>query len=525
MSLKKTASSPSGSLDAAPDCSGWGGHPRGLSTLFFTEMWERFSYAGLKAMMVLFLVTPLAGGGLGMDTKSATAIYGTYTMAAFLLCLPGGIIADRFIGAKNAVLYGGLIIAFGHFTMVFNSSTTFYLGLVLAAFGTGLLKPNVSTMVGGLYTTNDPRRDSGFSLFYMGINIGYVISPLIVGFVAEKQASRDFLASIGIDPNMSWHIAFGVAGIGMLFGLLIFWMQRGRLSHVGNFIPPKKADLTPEDQARQKRNYVIYGVLAVMTAAGAFWAESFWEGSNWQSVLPFLLAFDGLVMVFTIGRQEKLTTEEWRRMGVIAVFFVVTIAFWSAYEQKGSSLSLLIRDQVDRHIFGWEMPAAWFQSMTAFYVIIFAPIFAGMWLRLGSRQPSNLGKFILSLVIIGGGYLAFAVICYVSPDAKINMFWILLLFLIEVLAELCMSPVGLSAITKLAPAKLVGLMMGLWFFGSSFGFKLSGYFAGFYAPDSTSLLKLYGGIAAGLLILALILLVLLPFIKRMAGETETTPAR
>ncbi len=520
MSSQKITTGPAEAVAEMTDRSGWGGHPRGLSTLFFTEMWERFSFAGLKAMMVLFLVMPIASGGMGLDTKSATAIYGTYTMAAFLLCLPGGIIADRFMGAKNAVLFGGLIIAIGHFTMVLDSSTTFYIGLVLAAIGTGMLKPNVSTMVGGLYTTDDTRRDSGFSLFYMGINIGYVISPLIVGFIAEKQMSKDFLASIGINPNMSWHIAFGVAGLGMLCGLLIFWTQRNRLRDVGNFIPPAKVELTQEDRARKNFNYMIYAALAVLTAAGVAWA-----GSDWQNVLPFLLAFDGLVMVIAIGRQEKLTTQEWRRMAVIAVFFIVTIAFWSAYEQKGSSLNLLIKNQVDRTIFGWEMPTAWFQSMTAFYVIVFAPIFAGMWLRLGNRQPSNLAKFVLSLVIIGGGYLVFSVVCYVSPDAKINMFWVLLLFLIEVLAELCMSPVGLSAITKLAPAKLVGLMMGLWFFGSSFGFKLSGYFAGFYAPDSTTLFKLYGGIAAGLLCLALILLLLLPAIKRMAGETDAAPAR
>src|SRR5262245_8229650 len=202
------------------DRGGIGGHPRGLTTLFFTELWERFSYYGMRAILVLYMVTAAAEGGLGFDTKHASSIYGWYTMSVYLTALPGGFIADRFLGARLAVLVGGVIIAFGHFSMIFHSMTTFYLGMALIAIGTGFLKPNISAMVGGLYPRNDPRRDSGFSIFYMGINLGAVLAPLVIGYFAQGETFRRFLSASGFDPNGGWHWGFGAAGVGMIVGLV-----------------------------------------------------------------------------------------------------------------------------------------------------------------------------------------------------------------------------------------------------------------------------------------------------------------
>jgi POT family proton-dependent oligopeptide transporter len=513
MSIAQASRQHSAALpDSTTDTGGLGGHPRGLTTLFFTEMWERFSFYGMRAILVLYMVALPMQGGLGFDTKEAASIYGTYSMAAFLLSLPGGILADRFLGARRAVFLGGLIIACGHFTMAFHSLATFYTGLVLVACGTGLLKPNVSTMVGSLYSEHDNRRDSGFSLFYMGINIGAFLAPLACGYLAEAQGFKDFIVSVGFSPTDTWHFGFAAAGVGMLLGLVVYWLQRDRLQHVGNYRAK-----TPELELgtpRKPVNQAIYTALTALTLVGTYLA-----GSNWQAVLPFLLAFDALVIMIVLGIQEKLTALEWRRMGAILIFFAVTIAFWSAYEQKGSSLNLLAKNLVDRKIGDFEMPASWFQSLTAMYVIILAPVFAALWLRLGKRQPSSPLKFVLSLVFIAIGYGMFTIVCsHFEAGGKISPWWLALLFLFEVLGELCMSPVGLSTITKLAPVKLVGLMMGIWFFGSSFGYKLAGYFAGFYAPESAALVKLYGGLALGVLAVAAVLLLLLPFIKKLIGD-------
>jgi POT family proton-dependent oligopeptide transporter len=482
-------------------------------------MWERFSFYGMRAILVLYMVAAPAQGGLGYDTPRATAIYGTYSMAAFLLSLPGGIIADQLLGTRLAVLIGGVIIACGHFTMAAHSVPTFYAGLVLVACGTGLLKPNVSALVGGLYQQDDDRRDSGFSIFYMGINIGAFLAPLVCGYLAEADAFKSLLRALGLNPLYSWHYGFGAAGVGMLLGLLVFWLQRDRLAHVGDRRSAKSA---PPTQSRQRSSLqtAIYLALAAVTVIGTLLA-----GSNWQAVLPFILALDALVIVVLLGFQEQLSVAEWKRLGAMGIYFLVTIAFWSAYEQKGSSLSLFAKDLVHRQIGSFEVPAAWFQSLTALYVILLAPIFAGMWMRLGHRQPSSLAKLALAPLMIGIGYAAFAVVCSSLPaGGKISALWLAGLFLFEVFGELCLSPIGLNLVTRLAPAKLVGLMMGLWFFGGSFGYKLAGYFAGFYIPQSSRLVLIYGGIAAGLLAVAALLFLLLPAMRRLVGEESADNA-
>jgi len=448
--------------------SGFFGHPKGLGPLFFTELWERFSYYGMRAILVLYMVAPPAQGGLGFDVKSAASIYGTYTMAVYLTALPGGLAADYLLGARLAVFLGGLVIAAGHFSMIFHSMTTFYLGMVLIALGTGLLKPNISAMVGGLYRDNDQRRDSGFSLFYMGINIGAVLAPLVCGYLAQSDSFKRTLVSNGFDPTKSWHWGFGAAGVGMIFGLIIFVLFGRWLANVGNRIRKKMAATVSEAAANQ-----------------------------------------------------PLTAADWKRIAAIFIFFLFTMLFWAAYEQKGASLNLFAKELVRTEMFGIGFPSSYLQSCTPLFVILLAPIFSYVWVTLKDRQPSSPVKFTLGLLFIGLAYLLMIPASMLTAYGKISPLWLVGLYFLEVCGEMCLSPVGLSTVTKLAPVKLVGIMMGVWFLASSFGSKLAGYLSGFFvANNSWQLTKLYGGIAIGLLIAAVILALLTPSIKKLMGRVS-----
>jgi len=439
-------------------------HPAGLATLFFVEMWERFSYYGMRAILVLYCVALPAQGGLGFDTQRAASLYGTYTMAVYLLSLPGGFIADRWLGARGAVLLGGVIIACGQFSLAVASPLFFYGGLTAIAVGTGLLKPNISAMVGGLYPAGDPRRDSGFSLFYMGINVGAVMAPLACGFLAESPAFKAWLASMGFDPAGSWHWGFAAAGVGMIAGLAVFLYRRQTLAEVGSKPKPR-------------------------TSAAAAEASG------------------------------PPTADEWRRIAAISILFVFTILFWSAYEQKGASLNLFAKQLVRTELFGFEFPASWLQSMTPFYVIVLAPLFARMWVRLGERQPSSPAKFALGLAAIGAAFCLLVPASALTAQGRISPLWLAGVYLLDVVGELCLSPVGLSTVTKVSPARLVGLMMGAWFFATSLGNKLAGYFSGFFVADDPGvLMRLYGGIAAALLLSSLLLAFAAPALRRLMGS-------
>ena len=449
---------------AAPD---FAGHPRGLATLFFTELWERFSYYGMRSILILYMTSTAAQGGLGFSVKDAAGIYGTYTMSVYLTAVPGGLIADYLTGARLAVFLGGVIIAAGHFSMVFRSMTTFYLGLILISVGTGLLKPNISTMVGGLYRQNDPRRDSGFSIFYMGINIGSVLAGFIVGYLAKGVTFRNFLASIGQDPNSSWHYGFGAAGVGMVLGLIIYLLTQRHLKGVGNKIPKasKSADKT-------------------------------------QTVV-----------------REPLTRDDWKRIAAIFIFFLFTILFWGAYEQKGASLNLFADRLVRAEIFGMSFPVPYLQSLTGIFVIMLAPVFSYLWVRMKDRQPSSPAKFALGLVFIGLAFMLMVPASLGTADGRVTFWWLVGLYFLAVCGEMCLSPVGLSTVTKLAPLKLVGIMMGVWFLAASFGNKLAGYLSGFFdSSNPERLATLYGGIAIGLLVSAGILALFTPTIKKMMGR-------
>jgi POT family proton-dependent oligopeptide transporter len=365
------------------------------------------------------------------------------------------------------VFLGGVIIAAGHFSMVFRSMTTFYLGLILISVGTGLLKPNISTMVGGLYRQNDPRRDSGFSIFYMGINIGSVLAGFIVGYLAKGVTFKNFLASIGQDPNSSWHYGFGAAGVGMVLGLIIYLLTQRHLKDVGNKIPKasKSADKT-------------------------------------QAVV-----------------REPLTRDDWKRIAAIFIFFLFTILFWGAYEQKGASLNLFADRLVRAEIFGMSFPVPYLQSLTGIFVIMLAPVFSYLWVRMKDRQPSSPAKFALGLVFIGLAFMLMVPASLGTADGRVTFWWLVGLYFLAVCGEMCLSPVGLSTVTKLAPLKLVGIMMGVWFLAASFGNKLAGYLSGFFdSSNPERLATLYGGIAIGLLVSAGILALFTPTIKKMMGR-------
>jgi proton-dependent oligopeptide transporter, POT family len=450
------------------DTSGFAGHPKGLGPLFFTELWERFSYYGMRAILILYMTAPTAQGGLGFDTKHAASIYGTYTMAVYLTAMPGGLIADYFLGARMAVLVGGIIIACGHFSLVVDSMTFFYLGMTLIAIGTGFLKPNISAMVGDLYSANDPRRDSGFSIFYMGINIGALMAPFAIGYLAQGQSFKSFLTSMGFQPTGAWHWAFGTAGVGMIAGLAVFLFYRRRLAHVGNQV--KKRTVQQE--------------------------------SN-------------------VAANQPLTSGDWKRIAAIVIFFLFTMLFWAAYEQKGASLNLFARDLVRTEVFGWSFPSSWLQLCTPAFVILLTAPFSYLWIRMKDRQPSSPVKFTLGMVFIGAAYLLMVPASVMVGQGRISFLWLVGVYFLEVCGEMCLSPVGLSTVTKLAPVKLVGIMMGVWFLAAAFGNKLSGYLSGFYVKDNSwQLVKLYAGIAIGLLVAAAILGMLTPKIKKLMGEVK-----
>ena len=472
------------------------GHPRGLATLFFTEMWERYSYYGTRALLILFMTNRIAAGGLGFSDARAGAIYGFYVAMVYLLTVPGGWIADRIIGQRRAVLLGGILISAGNFCLAAQSIAVFYAGLGLLMVGTGLLKANVSTLVGGLYATGDKRRDSGFSIFYMGINLGAFVSPLICGWVAQKYG---------------WRWGFATSAVGMVAGLIQYAMGGKYLGSTG-LQPSSSGD--PEQDRAQKRKGTIgalagLAVLLLLVVLGStgvlpLTADLISNALGWVLIVVPVGVFSW--MIFGKG----WTAEERKRAAAIFVLFVAAAVFWAAFEQAGTSLNLFGERNTNRHVFGYEFPAAWFQSVQPILVILLAPVFAWLWLALGRREPSSPAKFSLGLVF---GGLAFAVMVPAAYSMGVSSWWLVACYFLQTLGELCLSPVGLSAMTKLAPQRAVGLIMGIWFLASSIGNWLAGRAGGLFS--SMPLPKLFGSVAAVCLVAAIILALLIKPTKRM----------
>jgi POT family proton-dependent oligopeptide transporter len=479
------------------------GHPRGLATLFFTEMWERFSYYGMRALLILFMTASVANGGLGFPVVKAGAVYGFYTAMVYLFTLPGGWVADRLIGQRRAVLYGGILITAGEFFLMGVDIRMFYTGLGLLMFGTGLLKANVSTIVGQIYAPGDERRDSGFSIFYMGINIGATISPIICGWVGERY---------------SWRWGFGIAGIGMAAGVIQYLVGAKYLGSAGlHPVPPAN----PEAGRRLKRNAslaaigaaAVFGILLVLGATGKvdFTAELI---SNALGVVLVLVSA-GVFSWLLLGRGWSVT--ERKRSGAILVLFLASVFFWAAYEQAGSSLNLFAERNTDRNIFGFEFPASWFQFVQPAILIILAPVFAWLWLALGKREPSSPTKFTFGLLFVGLGFalLVPAAVMTVT-GATVSPWWLTGTYFLHTVGELCLSPVGLSAMTKLAPVRIAGLIMGLFFVSISIGDYLAGIAASVY--ETVPLPKLFGIVAAFALGAAIVMTLLIrPTVRLMSG--------
>jgi POT family proton-dependent oligopeptide transporter len=489
------------------------GHPRGLSTLFFTEMWERFSYYGMRALLILFMTASVATGGLGFDTAKAGAIYGTYVALAYLTSLPGGWIADRFLGQRRSTLYGGVVIMLGHMSLAIPSRVTFYLGLLLVVTGTGLLKPNVSTMVGELYGRDDERRDAGFSIFYMGINLGAFTAPLLCGWLAQSGQFRGILASFGISPATSWHWGFAMAAVGMFFGLVQYLAGWKYLGEAGMYpVRPESS----ESYARQRRQLTIglavVGVVIALLAAGAATGMVTAEGvANGVGVFLLVTTVLFFVWLFTVA---KWTREERNRLVVVLVLFLAASVFWSVFEQAGSTLNLFADRDTRTEAFGYDFPPSWFQSLNSLFLILLAPVFAWIWIKLGKKDPTSPTKFTLGLVFVAAG---FAILVFAAKQAEqgvlVSPLWLTATYLLHTIGELCLSPVGLSAMTRLAPARIAGLTMGVWFLATSVGNYLGGRVGGLY--ESFSLPGLFGAVAIFALGAGLLLALLIRPIRRM----------
>ncbi|MDT8437439.1 MAG: peptide MFS transporter [Wenzhouxiangellaceae bacterium] len=487
------------------------GHPAGLGTLFFTELWERFSYYGMRALLVLFMVAAAAEGGLGFDDATATAIYGLYTAGVYLAALPGGWLADRVFGQQNAVWYGGIIIAAGHIVLALpgfglvGEHYGFFFGLILIVVGTGLLKPNISSCVGELYPEGGAREDAGYVLYYMGINIGAFLGPLVCGFLRV---------------NVGWHWGFAAAAVGMIAGLIVY---RATQRHLGDF--GKHPFPTPAGQERQTRNMklAIYIGTAVIFLAAVLGLEQVIHIDAITLAEKSVYVIVGVAALF-FGRvlmDRKLTTLERNRTIVLVALFIGAALFWSGFEQAGSSLNLFAERYTAREMLGVVIPAEVFQSLNPMYILIFAPFFSALWINLGRRNldPSIPLKFALGFLQLGLGFAFMWVAASLIQDGgQVLPTWLLLTYLFHTTGELCLSPIGLSATSKLAPRRYYSQMMGMWFFGAALGNLLAGLLAGEFNGDNVSEFpERYRQIVLFCGVVFVAFLIATPFLRKMAA--------
>ena len=488
----------------------WFGHPRGLATLFFTEMWERFSYYGMRGLLVLFMTTPLAAGnaGLGLDVADATAIYGLYTAMVYLVALPGGWVADKVLGLRAAVFWGGVVIAAGHFTMAsplvgIPDMAAFVLGLALIVIGTGLLKPSISSIVGELYNSDGDKRDAGFSIYYMGINLGALMGPLLCGYFGE---------------GVNWHLGFSLAGFGMVAGLVQYRLGQAHLGEAGLI----EANIDADAIARNGRIALIgFASTLLLLALFAFSIRSGMMAADLQliatslGVIIILMAvvFFGYVIIFG-GHSGP----EKRRIWVIIWLFILSALFWSGFEQAGSSMNLFARELTDLQFGDFRAPASWLQSVNPLFIILLAPLFAGLWTWLGARNanPSLPLKF-------GFGFLGLALGFFVlawgavnaSPDNPVSPAWLIVTYFLHSCGELFLSPLGLSAVTKLSPPGRIGQMMGVWFIGAALGNLIGGLMAGYFGQMAPSML--FGNVAIIAAVTGFIAMAVSPLVRRLMG--------
>ncbi|WP_237058002.1 peptide MFS transporter [Microbulbifer sediminum] len=450
---------------------GFFGHPKGLSTLFFTEMWERMSYYGMRALLVLFMTASLQEEGLAFTVAAATAIYGLYTGAVYFLGLPGGWIADRLLGGQRTVWYGGIIIMCGHIVLAIPSDSTFFVGLILVASGTGLLKPNISALVGHLYASDDVRRDSGYALYYMGINIGSVLGYMICGYFGEK---------------VGWHWGFGAAAVGMAVGLIQY---RKTIGNLGDASLKPEHPMTPAGE--KKAWSTIWAIVAAVVAITALTMTGI-ISINPVAVAQYVaIAFTLIFFVYYayIYFGGNLNESEKRKLWALFLVCIASACFWAGFEQAGSSLNLFGRDYTDRMIGSFEIPASWFQNVNPMFIIILSPFFAALWINLGKRMitPSYGMKCAVGLMIMASGFIVmFFASQYAAEGLKVAPYWLVTTYFLHTVGELCLSPVALSAVSKLSPRRFAGQMMGVFVLTYSIGNIIAGLLAGNFDPENVS---------------------------------------
>ncbi len=427
-------------------------HPRGLYILFFAELWERFSFYGMRALLTLYMVKEL----IYADEK-AYGVYGAYGALVYTAPVLGGLIADKLLGHRKAIQLGAIIMAMGHFTMAFNTETTFYIALALLIIGNGFFKPNISSLLGKLYEEDDPRRDGGFTIFYMGINMGALLAPLACGTIGELYG---------------WHYGFGLAGIGMLAGLLVFRLGEKRLGEKG---------LPPDDEKLKKSIGFGFNCHRLIILLSFLTVPLFAMLVNQNQMMSYILGFTGLVMLGSLFWNALQSGQvERERVFVILILTFFSMLFWSFFEQAGSSLTLFTDRNVDRNLLGWEIPASLFQSVNPAFIIFLAPLFSWLWISLSRvrREPSTPMKFVLGMVQLGLGFWVFVLgATFAGEDGIVPMFFLLAGYFLHTTGELCLSPVGLSMVTKLAPGQIVGFVMGTWFLSSAFAHHIAGIIA------------------------------------------------
>jgi proton-dependent oligopeptide transporter, POT family len=482
---------------------GFASQPAGLSTLYFTELWERFSFYGMRALLTLFMVAPTTQGGMAFSTPTAGSIYGTYSMAVYMLAVPGGFIADRLIGAKRSVLWGGIAIAAGHYTLAWPSQETFFAGLILIALGTGLFKPNISSLVGALYNRDDVRRDAGFSLFYMGINIGAFFAPLVTGFLAQSNLFKSWLASWGFDPALSWHWGFAAAGVGMTISIILFARKMGEM---------KDSEMAASDASSSigKRAMLIAALtvgllgLAIASDMPAF---------KWLKSLFLILPLAAIV--YGVSRPDA----DSRRLAAIGVYFIAAMIFWAIFEQAGTSLTLFADKLTRNEVAGVGFPSSWFQSANPIFIILLTPVAAALWMTLGRSQPSSPVKFAMGLIFLAAGFLLMVPASNLAADGRVSPLWLIGLYFLFTVGELMLSPVGLSTMTRIAPVSMAGQVLGLWFLASAFGQKLAGDIGGaFTANDPEALALSFLTQAALVAVAAALMFAVAPMVRRLSED-------
>jgi POT family proton-dependent oligopeptide transporter len=508
---------------------GFFGHPKGLQTLFFTEMWERFSYYGMRAFLALYIAAPTEVGGLGEGKVTAGIVYGLYTAMVYLMSLPGGWIADRFIGQRKAVMLGGVLIMFGHIVLAIPVDWSFYPGLGLIIVGTGFLKPNVSTMVGQLYSKTDQRRDAAYTIFYMGINIGALVAPLVCGYLAESDSGfRATLAGWGLDPNLSWHIGFGAAAVGMAFGLVQYYLGWHHLGDTG--LHPT----IPSDPVKAQRDRTILYLIGAGTVAliGAFIALTLADvdidGEDVANIFLIALTLTTVALFYGMITQARDDGER-RRIRAMIPIFLGCVAFFGIFEQAGSTLNFFASEKVDRVIGTFVIPSSWFQSVNSTFVLLLGPVAAMLWLRLNraNREPTPVSKFAIGMLLTAASLAVMLPAAMMVEDGKlVSPVFLIVLYLFATAAELCISPVGLSTMNKLAPDRLAGMVMGTWFLATAIGNYLAGRAEALLTHNlelsTTGLFAALSVFAA--LIAALLYLVAGP-VKRMLAGSESASGK